>query len=197
MRNKPHKNQMREFKNGKLPAGIADKNVEFFAKDEKVFAIIDTKITPPNEWPDWLHEGILRDMEKHPDAVEALVEAGFVTDSEMITQYIKCRYSALDNTPDMIGGKLQETEYIDCELRGSCPFEGRICSLLKANYGTLTPREIEVLKLIPEGLLDKEIADRMGISVLTVGVFMKNIREKTGYKNKAELVRFAFEKNLI
>lgn len=197
MRNKPIKTQMINFSSGKLPAGIADKNVEFFAKDEKIFALIDGNIAPPNEWPDWLYEGVFSDMEKHPEAVEALVKAGFITDAEMVSQYIKCRYSALDNDPDMVEGELQDSEYIDCNLRGTCPYEGRICSLLKAKYGTLTPREIEVLKLIPEGLLDKEIATKMGISVLTVGVFMKNIREKTGYKNKAELVRFAFEKNLI
>jgi DNA-binding NarL/FixJ family response regulator len=115
----------------------------------------------------------------------------------MIEQYVKCRYSALDNEPDMIDGVLQPTEYVECALRGSCPYEGRLCELLKAAHGTLTHREIEVLRLIPEGLLDKEIGDKLGISPLTVMVYMKNLREKTGYKNKAELVRFAFEKNLL
>ncbi|WP_162343193.1 response regulator transcription factor [Cyclobacterium salsum] len=197
MRNKELISRMKTCVSGKLPAGIIDQNVEFFAKGESVFAIVQSQMLPPAEWPNWLKESILQDMQKHPSAVQALVDADFVTEEEMVVQYIKCRYSALDNQPDMIEGRLQDTEYVDCSLRGSCPFEGRLCELLAARYGILTPREIEVLKLIPEGLLDKEIADKMGISVLTVGVYMKNLREKTGYKNKAELVRFAFEKNLI
>lgn len=188
---------MKSCVSGKLPAGIIDQNVEFFAKGESVFAILQSQMVPPGDWPTWLKDAILEDMQKHPAAVQALVDADFVTDIDMIEQYIKCRYSALDNEPDLVEGRLQESEYVDCSLRGSCPYEGRLCELLKAENGILTPREIQVLKLIPEGLLDKEIADNMGISVLTVGVYMKNLREKTGYKNKAELVRFAFEKNLI
>lgn len=188
---------MKTCVSGKLPAGIVDQNVEFFAKGENVFAIVQSQMLPPAEWPEWLKESILEDMQKHPSAVQALVDADFVTEEEMMVQYIKCRYSALDNQPDMIEGRLQDTEYVDCSLRGSCPYEGRLCELLAAPHGILTRREIDVLKLIPEGMLDKEIADTLGISVLTVGVYMKNLREKTGYKNKAELVRFAFEKNLI
>lgn len=188
---------MKHCVSGNIPAGIIDQNVEFFAKGESVFAIVQSQMLPPSAWPGWLKDVILRDMEKNPEAVQALVDAEFITDQEMMEQYIRCRYSALDNQPDMVSGRLQDTEYVDCSLRGRCPYEGRLCNLLKATNGTLTNREIQVLRLIPEGLLDKEIAERMAISVLTVGVYMKNIREKTGYRNKAELVRFAFEKNLI
>lgn len=188
---------MKSCVSGKLPAGINCDNVEFFAQDDQVFAFHAGKMLPLSDWPQWLKDAVMKDMEVHPKAVECLVDAGIVTDLEMIAQYVRCRYSALDNEADVIDGKLQGSEYVDCSLRGTCPYEGRLCELLKAPFGTLTHREIEVLRLIPEGLLDKEIADRLGISVLTVGVYMKNLREKTGYKNKAELVRFAYEKNLI
>lgn len=181
---------------GKLPAGIIDNNVEFFAHGNDTYAMFDGKMAMIKEWPESLLQAIERDMELHPDAIEALVDADIVGRLEMIEQYIKCRFSALDNEPDVVDGKLQDPEYVECLLRGSCPYEGRLCNLLKA-FGTLTNREIQVLKLIPEGMLDKEIADILDISPLTVGVYMKNLRIKTGAKNKAELVRFAFEKNLI
>lgn len=188
---------MKSCVSGKLPAGITDNNVEFFAQGDHVFALMQGKMLSISDWPDSLIEAIERDMELHPKAIEALVQADIVGHHEMIQQYIKCRFSALDNEADVINGKLQSPEYTDCALRGSCPYEGRLCELLKAPHGTLTHREIEVLRLIPEGLLDKEIAEKLGISPLTVGVYMKNLREKTGYKNKAELVRFAYDKNLI
>ncbi|WP_100628717.1 helix-turn-helix transcriptional regulator [Algoriphagus formosus] len=197
MPNKSFINAMKHCVSGKLPAGITDKNVEFLAQGEEVFALMQSQLLPLGDWPQWLIDAIERDMEKHPKAVEALVEADIVGRMEMIGQYVKCRYSALDNEADVIDGQLQRPEFTDCNLRGSCPYEGRLCELLKAPFGTLTHREIEVLRLIPEGLLDKEIADQLGISSLTVGVYMKNLREKTGAKNKAELVRFAFQKNLL
>lgn len=188
---------MKACVSGKLPAGITDQHVEFFAQGDSVFALMQGQMVKSCDWPEELLQLIEADMILHPKAVEALVQADIVARLEMIEQYVKCRFSALDNEPDLIKGKLQSPEYTDCNLRGTCPYEGRLCELLKAPFGTLTHREIEVLRLIPEGLLDKEIADQLGISPLTVGVYMKNLREKTGYKNKAELVRFAYDKNLI
>lgn len=188
---------MKHCVSGKLPAGITDKNVEFFAQGDNVFAIMEAQMHPIQSWPEWLLQAVEEDIAKHPDALDSLVDADIVGRLEMIEQYVKCRYSVLDNTPDMINGQLQPTEYTTCNLRGSCPYEGRLCELLKAPHGTLTHREIAVLKLIPEGLLDKEIAERLGISPLTVGVYMRNLREKIGANNKASLVRFALQKRLI
>ena len=197
MRNNAMIKAMKHCVSGKLPAGITDDNVEFFAQGDQIFALTQGNMIRSEDWPEELLQAIEEDMALHPKAVEALVEADIVGRLESIQQYIKCRFSALDTEPDMINGKLQSPEYTDCSLRGSCPYEGRLCELLKAPFGTLTHREIEVLRLIPEGMVDKEIADRLGISPLTVAVFMRNIREKTGAKNKPELVRFAFLKNLI
>lgn len=188
---------MKSSVSGKLPAGILDSNVEFFANEGKAFAFVQGKMLQVGEWPHSLRAAVLKDMHMHPESIDFLLDADITDEDEMIEQYVKCRYSALDNEPDMIAGVMQQSEYVECALRGSCPYEGRLCELLKAAHGTLTHREIEVLRLIPEGLLDKEIGDKLGISPLTVMVYMKNLREKTGYKNKAELVRFAFEKNLL
>jgi DNA-binding CsgD family transcriptional regulator len=188
---------MKHVVQGKLPAGITDENVEFFAHDNELFAFSAGEMIRSQDWSEDILSAIERDMEDHPEAVECLVKADIVGRLAMIEQYIMCRYSALDTDPDLIEGKLQSPEYTDCNLRGQCPYEGRLCVLLKAPFGTLTHREIEVLRLIPEGLADKEIADHLGISALTVPVYMKNLRAKTGAHNKAELVRFAFQKNLL
>lgn len=191
------RDQMLHCVSGKLPSGITDAHVEFFASNNEVFALTAGEMIPSAQWPEEILVAIEADMVEHPEAIECLVDAGIEGRMPMIVQYIKCRYSALDNDPDLIKGKLQSPEYTDCNLRGQCPYEGRLCVLLKAPFGTVTHREIEVLRLIPEGLADKEIADRLGISPLTVPVHMKNLRVKTGAKNKTELARFAFLKNLI
>lgn len=56
------------------------------------------------------------------------------------------------------------------------------------NYATLTTREREVFKLIGEGLLNKQIAARLFISVGTVETHRKSIARKLGVSG-SELVR--------
>lgn len=67
----------------------------------------------------------------------------------------------------------------------------------KANPAdSLTKREKEILALIAKGLTDKEIADKVFLSPLTVITHRKNILSKLGLKNKVEIARFAMENGL-
>lgn len=50
----------------------------------------------------------------------------------------------------------------------------------------LSPREIEILETLCEGLANKEIADRLGISFETVRVHLKNIFEKLHVRSRTE-----------
>lgn len=62
---------------------------------------------------------------------------------------------------------------------------------------SLTPREIEILKLIREGLISKEISDRLGISTNTVNVHRQNIFTKLNVDNAFEAVNVALELGLL
>ena len=55
----------------------------------------------------------------------------------------------------------------------------------------LSAREIEVLKLITKGLINKEIAERLNIGLTTVISHRKNITEKLGIKSVAGLTIYA------
>lgn len=55
----------------------------------------------------------------------------------------------------------------------------------------LSLREIEVLVLLVKGMINKEIADHLNISVSTVITHRKNIQEKTGFKSLAGLTVYA------
>jgi DNA-binding NarL/FixJ family response regulator len=61
----------------------------------------------------------------------------------------------------------------------------------------LTEREIEVLRLVAEGLSSREIAERLSISVKTVDTHRANIMEKVGVHNTAELVKYAIRRGLV
>jgi len=61
----------------------------------------------------------------------------------------------------------------------------------------LTPREIEIVKMVATGLRNKVIADRLSISEGTVKIHLHNIYEKLGVDGRLELVLFAQAKNLV
>jgi len=61
----------------------------------------------------------------------------------------------------------------------------------------LTVREAEVLVLIAEGLSNQEIARRLHVSTATVKTHINNMFAKTGLKDRAQAVRYAFRKGLV
>jgi two-component system nitrate/nitrite response regulator NarL len=61
----------------------------------------------------------------------------------------------------------------------------------------LTPREIEMVQLVAQGLRNKVIADRLSISEGTVKIHLHNIYEKLGVDGRLELVLYAQLKGLV
>jgi DNA-binding NarL/FixJ family response regulator len=64
-------------------------------------------------------------------------------------------------------------------------------------FDVLTPRELEVLKLIAEAHSSKEIAKQLFISVKTVERHRQNILDKLGMRDRVELTRYAIRRGLI
>jgi FixJ family two-component response regulator len=62
---------------------------------------------------------------------------------------------------------------------------------IRARFESLTPREKEVLELVVAGLLNKQIADRLGMSELTVKTHRAHVMEKTQADSLAHLVRMS------
>jgi DNA-binding CsgD family transcriptional regulator len=54
----------------------------------------------------------------------------------------------------------------------------------------LSEREKEIFRLLMEGLTSKEMADRLGISKLTVDTHRKNLQQKLEISNPVELIKF-------
>lgn len=61
----------------------------------------------------------------------------------------------------------------------------------------LSKREIEILKMFADGYINKEIADRLFISIRTVESHKNHIMQKLNLKTQVELVKFAIKHNLV
>ena len=84
-------------------------------------------------------------------------------------------------------------------------FNRHITELMINNMGVveneaeneLTPRELEVLKLVSEGKITKEIANQLSVSTRTIETHRVNMMKKLGVQNSAELIKKAAKMNLI
>jgi len=85
---------------------------------------------------------------------------------------------------DVVGGKV----YLDQEL-----LRGAVAVAAKPGLPP-TERERQVLLHILEGLTNKEIADRLGVSESSVKASIQQLFSKTGVRTRSQLVRIALER---
>ena len=65
------------------------------------------------------------------------------------------------------------------------------------DYDPLTPRELEVLKLVAEGKSSKQIAGLLVVSVKTVERHRADILHRLGLRDRVDLTRYAIRRGLI
>jgi DNA-binding CsgD family transcriptional regulator len=71
----------------------------------------------------------------------------------------------------------------------------RLLSLSMPRFG-LTPRELDVLRLIAQGLTDAEVAERLFLSPRTVGSHLTSIYGKLDVSSRSAATRIAVERGL-
>ena len=111
-----------------------------------------------------------------------------------------CGLVMKDSTPDAL---------IDCVRRvhagEQCLDQAVVTKAFRATLdreaavrdSALTPREIEIVRMVAEGLRNRAIATRMAISEGTVKVHLHNIYEKLGVDGRLELTLAAQQKGLL
>jgi two-component system, NarL family, response regulator NreC len=65
------------------------------------------------------------------------------------------------------------------------------------SYDALTPREREILQMIAEGQANKDVANKLNLSLYTVETHRGNILQKLGLRSAAEVVLYAVRKGIV
>lgn len=184
--------------NHTLPPGLMDNAAEFYTYQQEIWCLYKSKNYLYIDFPAEILSLIDADMSKNPKALKALYDLDITDEDERRKQYIACRFGRFDGAPDIsVEGVVLNPEYVDCGMRGICPHEGKLCSSIVLKNGTLTPREIEVLRHIGNDLLDKEICDVLQMANDTLRTHKDKISLKNGSTRKSALAKLAYKYNLI
>ncbi len=111
---------------------------------------------------------------------------GYVLKSDTSGDLLKAVHSVSKGNHYFSGSCGRYTEKTDHQLKSS-----------KLSEETLTSRQKQILRLIVQGLTNKEIAEEMSVSVKTVETHRANIGGKLGTTNPAELTLYAIRHHLI
>jgi DNA-binding CsgD family transcriptional regulator len=75
--------------------------------------------------------------------------------------------------------------------------DGQLASVASPHPASLTEREVEVLRLLTQGLTDPQIAEQLVISPRTVHAHLRTIYKKLEVPRRSAAARFAVEHNLV
>ncbi|MGD8252594.1 MAG: response regulator transcription factor [Desulfobacterales bacterium] len=148
----------------------------------------------------------IRELKRQNPSTRVLVMTGYATE-----EYV---FSALNSGADGYflkeGSREELLQAVSNVLDGKryiCPgvseqviegyLHGRSVLKPKTAWDTLTPRELEILKLVAEGYKNREIAEALFISIKTVEKHRANLMAKLRLGGVAELAKLAVEKGLI
>lgn len=178
-----------------IPAGMTDGNIEFFAHNGKLYSLSGGV---KYEWPDLPDEHIsLLQSEMYRDKRAYKTLESF-SEMDKIKVFGICRFGSCNSVPDFTGSCCTDgNEYYDCGLRTRCAFEGIRCSEVVTGNGVITARQLQIMRMVSTGMLDKEIAAGLDISENTVHNHIQNIFQKIGGNSRVDIATFVLRRNLI
>lgn len=133
---------------------------------------------------------VILTMSAEPEYVEEAVQAGaagYLVKNAPLVEIVRALRAAAAGDA-----------YIQAEV--TRPLLARFAGELRRNRGpvpSLSPREIEVVAHLADGLAAKQIATRLGISEATVKGYLRQVYEKLGAADRAQAVAIALRHRLI
>ncbi len=133
---------------------------------------------------------VILSMSDEPENVEEAVRAG-------AAGYL-VKNAPREELLRAIGAAAAGDAYIQAEVtRPLLAHFAREVRARKEEAPALSPRELDVVRLIAEGLADKQVGTELGISESTVKGYLRRVYEKLGAADRAQAVAIALRGRLI
>lgn len=196
-----NKGTIKDFNNPnlihRLPAGMlkGDFSTELFSdrSTKKVYAVTNGTTVSFDEIDPVLRAQVFERLLKDEKALESLKH---LNQKEATEHYAFCVFGAADSTADFCAdGILQEADNFICSDNCICLHWNS--KKMKIEGEVLTPRQLEVARLLATDLCDKQIADQLNISLSTLDTHKKNLFEKCNVSSKTGLAIKLIDNKII
>jgi len=128
--------------------------------------------------------------ENTSETIQAMIEAG-------IDGFVSKQNSGVNELADAIHSVMNDIVYYGRDI-SSIMFDVYVAKKkTSAVTAEFTEREREIIMLSRDGLLCKEIADKLNISAFTVNAHKRHIFEKLGINSTMEMVQYALQHGII
>lgn len=180
------------MKNTLFPAGLNDMSFEIYKRANQIYALNNGKTIAYEDFPNELLTLIDTIISLNPKARKAMEFIGVTDADEQRKQFISCNMANFDFTADVNEDyKELTTEYVECNIRKTCPVQDKLCGAVKSVNGQLSIRQLQIMGMIRLGMFDKEIADALFISQETVKTTKRNIQKILKVERKAMIANAA------
>ncbi len=173
------------------PPGLLNDDIEFFVMNGEAQYLRDGKI---RLWKEITLDvaAILRaQLDSDPKGLAGIEAMGIEDPIDQLQQYVFCNFGEFDKNADIETGGMIHREYWNCGSRETCPGHGLVCKLPEVPNGKLTIHDVNLAQHIKEDMVNKEIADHLGISKLTVDHECAHLAHKIGCFSKPGIAAFA------
>lgn len=134
-----------------------------------------------------------------------IIVVSMLSDAAIVSKMMK---AGADAFIDKDTGKTELLKAIDKVMEGEKYISPQISNNLFTHFADrnvnkgdiekhLTAREIEIIRYIADGLTNREIAEKLFLSIVTVDTHRKNMLAKLHLKNTASLVKYAADHKLL
>ncbi len=144
-------------------------------------------------------DGILaiRELQRRSPSTRVLVLSSFVDDAQVFAavQAGASGYLLKDVSPDDLAAAIRQVHAGGSVLHPDAA--ARLVERTQDPGASITGRERDVLKLLTEGLANKEIARRLQISEKTVKTHVSNLLQKLGVQDRTQAALLAVRQRLV
>ena len=181
----------------RLPAGMMhdDASTELFGcrTSKKMFAISKGTTIPFEKLEPTKRAKIFERLLNDPVAMEDLKH---LSQNEAIENFAFCVFGAADSEADFCNtGELKEADNFICSNNCKClKWQSK---KITVDGEQLTSRQLEIAQLLATDLCDKQIADKLGITISTLDTHKKTLFEKCNVHSKTALVIKLIDEKII
>jgi len=180
-----------------LYPGMTDNSVEFFTHQNQLKVIKNGLVQSFTDLPFSTIQILKNEISKSNEVKTALHDMHPTSEIKRVEQFAICRFGGIDLNGDIVDGQLQDGEYWDCPMHGTCEHEGVLCKLPVINGSRINKQDVQLIKLSVTDKINEVIADELDLPLGSFHLAKKNLYRKLGIQTKQEMAVLAMKNNII